>query len=116
MNYFKIKEFACKCGCGFDQINKDLLDKLNIARHIAGIPFVINSGCRCHAHNLDVGGSNESEHLIGCAVDIKATNSRHRYLIIHGLIKAGIKRIGIRKDFIPAGFDPSKDKEVIWLY
>ena len=116
MNYFEKKEFACKCGCGFDQINVDFINRLNVARYIAGVPFVINSGCICHSHNIDVGGSNESEHLIGCASDIEATNSRTRFKIIHALIKAGFKRIGIRKDFIHVGIDPSKDKEVIWLY
>lgn len=38
---------------------------------IQGKPIVINSGCRCEAHNKAVKGSPNSQHLLGNAVDIR---------------------------------------------
>ena len=48
--YFKLKEFACKCGCNHNNINKELLDMLEQARKMAKLPFVITSGYRCKNH------------------------------------------------------------------
>lgn len=115
MNYFKEEEFACQCGCGFDTMNTEFVNRLNIARFFANIPFVINSGCRCDKRNREVEGTPNSEHKIGCGVDIKALDSRARFKIVYGLIKAGITRIKVRPSYIHAGFDKSKDQEVLWL-
>ena len=69
-NYFKKEEFACKCGCGYNTINKDLLWLLNDLRDHYGVPITINSGCRCISHNKNVGGGKKSQHLLGNATDI----------------------------------------------
>jgi len=60
---FKEREFACRCGCGANRISKTLLDMLQQARTIAGVPFVITSGCRCSRHNSTVSKSQNSDHL-----------------------------------------------------
>ena len=60
---FKEREFACRCGCGSNRISKKLLDMLQRARTIAGVPFVITSGCRCPRHNSTVSKSQNSDHL-----------------------------------------------------
>ena len=62
-------EFACKCGCGFDDINIGLVNRLQVVRDIIQVPMTINSGCRCEAHNKFIVGSNLSFHLIGEAAD-----------------------------------------------
>ena len=67
---FSRKEFACKCGCGFDAVDTDLLAVLERLRKLFG-PILITSGNRCQAHNLKVGGSTHSQHLYAKAVDIK---------------------------------------------
>lgn len=113
---FKLTEFECKCGCGTNCISKELVRKLDMAREIAGVPFIINSGCRCEKHNKASGGTTESAHVEGLAVDIKATDSRTRYLIINALIAVGFNRIGIAKTFIHADIDGNKDPKVVWLY
>lgn len=57
MRYFKPSEFACPhCGEGADKMDTSLLQHLDAARHIAGVPFVITSAYRCDDHNRDVGG------------------------------------------------------------
>jgi len=115
MKYFKLKDFNCPC-CGKNNMNKDVLSRLDIARYIAGVKFIISSGYRCVKHNKEVGGSKDSSHLIGVAVDIKCKKSYNRFRIIYGLILAGFTRIGIGKNFIHADYNENKVQEVTWLY
>ena len=102
------------------KMNPDFLLKLDKARGIAGVPFKINSGYRTDAHNKKVGGGKpDSSHLTGYAADIDLPNtsgSRMRFQIVNSLIKAGFNRIGIANGFIHVDSDPTKDKNVIWLY
>lgn len=115
-NYFKESEFVCKCGCGFNNVNQQLKDDLNIAREIAQIPFIITSASRCEVHNKNSGGLRSSSHLTGHAVDIKADSSADRFKILQALITAGFTRIGIAKTFIHVDDDKSKPAQVAWLY
>lgn len=66
---FNRKEFACKCGCGFDTVDHGLVVILEDVRRHFEKPIKINSGCRCRAHNEAEGGSNGSQHTKGRAVD-----------------------------------------------
>lgn len=68
---FKRSEFACKCGCGFDAVDFELLTTLELIRFNFKKPVVINSGCRCASHNNTIGGSPNSHHMLGKAADIK---------------------------------------------
>jgi len=68
----------------------ELLDK---AREIAGIPFVINSGYRTSEHNAEIGGVESSAHITGEAVDIRAINATEHFLITKALFQVGFKRI-----------------------
>jgi uncharacterized protein YcbK (DUF882 family) len=67
---FDRKEFACKCGCGFDTIDVELADVLADLRRFFVKPVFINSACRCESHNRKVGGAANSQHLFGKAADI----------------------------------------------
>lgn len=69
-DYFKREEFACKCGCGFDTVDAELLEILESIREYFGKPVHINSACRCKEHNRNVGGGKRSQHLYGRAADI----------------------------------------------
>ena len=44
---------------------------LEPARQTIGCPVIINSGFRCEAVNRQVGGVRNSQHLQGCAADIR---------------------------------------------
>jgi len=68
---FRRSEFACRCGCGFADIDIKLVKVLEEIRSISKSPIIITSGCRCEAHNTRVGGAKESQHVKGKAVDIK---------------------------------------------
>jgi len=73
--HFDSTEFECHCGCGFGNnegdVHPDLVERLETLRAIAGVPLRINSGCRCPAHNADVGGVPNSQHVFGTAADIE---------------------------------------------
>lgn len=113
MKYFRLEEFICRCGCGENNMDENFLRLIDLAREIAGVPFIINSGFRCQKHNKEVGSSSQN-HPSGRAVDIKATDGYTRGKILKGLYKAGFKRVGIRGDFLHA--DTMDKHENCWLY
>lgn len=115
MKYFTKEETQCGCGCGFDLIDEFKL-LLDHARDLAEIPFVINSGARCKDHNRAIGGKDTSSHTLGIAVDIRATGSRERYIVMNSFAKIGVTRFGIDKGFVHIDIDREKDQQVAWLY
>lgn len=116
MQYFKIEEFKCKCGCGRTEMMSTTLDKLDKARELANTPFKITSGYRCKEHNAAVGGKSEGAHTSGYAVDIEASTSPARIAIVKALLDVGFTRIGVAKTFIHADDDPTKPQNVMWVY
>ena len=117
LKYFKLSEFDSpdEVGSG-KKMDSKFVEKLDYARHNAGIPFKINSGYRTQEWNMKVGGRFGSSHKKGFAVDIGYTGSRERYLILSALMQVGITRFGIAKGYIHCDVDNSKDQDVIWLY
>lgn len=71
MKYFARKEFACKCGCGFDEIDHELVQILDAVREHFDLPCRVNSGCRCETHNKTWNGAPRSQHLLGKAADVR---------------------------------------------
>lgn len=69
--YFVRSEFACKCGCGFSAVDHELYNVLRMVREYFAKPVTITSGCRCAAHNEEIGGTVNSRHMYGIAADIK---------------------------------------------
>jgi len=69
--HFKRSEFACRDGCGFDTVDHATLEILEAVRVGFDAPVIINSGCRCPAHNAAVGGVPDSQHVLGRAADIR---------------------------------------------
>lgn len=66
---FRRSEFACRCGCGFDTVDAELLRILQDVRNHFGLPLTVVSGCRCAGDNARVGGAPSSQHLFGRAAD-----------------------------------------------
>lgn len=88
-NNFSRKEFACKCGCGFDTVDiKTILALQSCVDHYKSttnktVSMTINCGCRCKKHNDSLralfvsskGKQGEdtapnSQHIYGRAADI----------------------------------------------
>jgi len=112
---FTFEEMSCPC-CGKIAIDPKFLEKLELARELAGISFPINSGFRCPAHNKAV-GSSSGNHVSGRAVDIKCTMGHERRLILNGLVGAEFNRIGIGKTYIHADtMDELGSPKSYWVY
>jgi len=104
--YFKEVEY---------KMDEDFLAKLDDAREFAGFPFFINSAYRSPEHPESIKNPTSS-HIKGLAVDIRARDSRTRYLIIDALMHVGFNRIGIADTFIHVDDDRNKASGVIWTY
>jgi uncharacterized protein YcbK (DUF882 family) len=111
LRYFDEREFEYPY-----KMDVQLLRRLDTARALAGIPFVITSDYRSEAHNEAVGGSPDSAHMKGLAVDLSCPDSHTRFIMIDGLRTAGFRRIGLGANFIHVDIDDSKPDQRIWLY
>lgn len=68
--YFSDEETTCHCGCGGNDINPVLLELLDSVREAYGGPLTLNCAYRCPAHNEEVGGVPNSQHVLGNAADV----------------------------------------------
>lgn len=71
---FSRREFACKCGCGKDTVDVELLKYLEQIRSHFDARVTVTSGNRCASHNARAGGLPTSQHLVGRAADIVISN------------------------------------------
>ena len=91
--HFSLDEVSCNCGCGQSIVDEVMIDKIEQARVSARIPFQINSWNRCEEYNKKIGGSKNSSHVVGKAVDIHYNSNVDLYNMVGACIKAGIPRI-----------------------
>lgn len=115
--YFQEKEFnRCTPGCSLQDMNQDFIKKLDNARRIAGIPFVINSAFRSVEYEKAHGRKGTSSHTLGRAVDIRCNTDENRIIIVDALLRAGFNRIGIAKTYIHVDDSPKHKQRVMWDY
>ena len=88
-NNFNKEEFDSKDG---EQMPSEvfynivkLAQQLQILRNHIKKPIKINSGYRSPSHNKSIGGSKNSQHMLGKAADIKVKGISSRML--HGIIE-----------------------------
>lgn len=114
--FFSEHEFQ-RISCSMSDLDQNSLARLDYARKLAGIPFVITSAYRTPEHDKALGRSGKSAHTRGRAFDIACSDSRSRSLIVSSCIKAGFCRIGIAETFVHVDDDyhclPSPR---LWLY
>ena len=115
-NYFKDEEVK-----GLDN---ELVAKLDQARHLAQIPFIITDGLRTAAGNTDRNAANNSAHLTGKAVDLRCRDSRTLSKMLRAIYTVGFNRVGIyftnidgkqKPTHIHVDVDQTKDIDVAWL-
>ena len=68
--YYSDEDTSCHCGCGYNPVNPLLLEMLDALSDAAGQRLDLNCVCRCPAHNAEVGGVDNSQHVQGNAADI----------------------------------------------
>lgn len=95
---FKVKEFACNDGSDKILIDTELVELLQKLRNHFGKPIIINSAYRTSSYNKKVGGSTNSQHLLGKASDIKI-NGVNPILVAMYAEKLNAGGIGVYKTF-----------------
>jgi len=96
-----------------------LASQLQILRNNINKPITINSGYRSPEHNKDIGGVENSQHVLGKAADIKVKGISTRILaaLIEDLINDGDMLqggLGIYDTFVH--YDVAKGKKRRWDY
>ena len=104
---FKVSEFACKCGCGTNNIDQRIINMAQVIREAIGAPIHINSGVRCEKHNKAVGGVTGSFHTKGTAADLSCSVGAKKLFAVVADLKARGKLpdleyaiLYIKKDFV----------------
>lgn len=108
--YFKDDEVA--------GLENELVAKLDTARHVAGVPFIITSGRRTVDENEKATGVDRSAHIKGLAVDLRLEDgpaSLNRFLIVNALLQAGFKRIGVYNAHVHCDIDDSLPTPRMWI-
>ena len=104
--HFAVSEFVCHCcGRGADKIDRRLIELLEQLRAKAGAPIHINCGYRCPKHNAEVGGVQNSQHVLGTAADIT----------IPQIDFDAAQRLVIDTNFDGIGFYPPLEKGGAWF-
>lgn len=135
---FKRKEFRCKCGCGEERINHQLVKALDMAvsemkRERKGFLCIVTSGCRCQKHNDSLSGSvKNSSHLVKVtktyldplshieevreclAVDVSCPTSEMRYFMLPYLFRY-FQRIEVSDRHIHIDVDSEKPQKVLFF-
>lgn len=116
LRYFIEEEFTkARPSCTLSDMNDSFMNRLDEARHIAGVPFVVTSAYRSKQYEIAKGRTGTSSHCLGLAIDIACSSNFNRLAILDALLKVGFRRIGIGKTFIHVDYDSSKNA-AIWLY
>lgn len=103
-------------------LDPELVSKLDNARYISGVPFIITSGKRSADQNSVLRGAvADSSHITGKAVDLAVGGSREYFLMLKGLYAAGFRRIGQYMNatgddviHLHVDIDETKDQDVLF--
>jgi len=121
-NWFKTKEFECKCTnkeCIEQKIAVELITRLTVIREYTKSPMRITSGFRCSEHQQAIRNSGvstivakKSTHERGDAADISVSSLTSLNLL--PIAEKQFKSIGIANNFIHV--DLRDDKIRRWKY
>lgn len=112
--YFSPSEFRCGNDIVFDKMDNNVVVLIDKLRRRINKPIIITSSYRTKEHNAKVGGSTNSQHLLGKALDIVCTDSNYRFLVIKEAFRLGFTGIGVGSNFIH--LDIRDKKSVMWTY
>mgnify|MGYP003155548437 FL=1 len=122
--YFSEEELRCK-GTGELKMMEEFMDKLILLRETIKQPLVISSGYRSPIYNERIGGSKNSAHILGKAVDIVCSGEK-AFTIVKLATVLGFTGIGVQqrgehsKRFIHLDDVPKENKDMprpwIWSY
>lgn len=131
---FKRKEFECKCGCGENRINHELVFSLDMAvsemkRLRKDFKCIVTSGCRCQKHNdAQAGSVKNSSHVVRVtengvghkdvreclAADISCMTSEQRYFMLPHILRY-FRRVEISDRHIHVDVDYEKPMDLLFF-
>lgn len=113
LTYFKPVEFtACVPSCSILQMDENFLHRLDRARKLSGVPFILTSAYRSPEWDISKGRSGTGYHTKGRAVDVACDDSHSRACIVRGCLLAGLS-CGISDTFIHID---ERRNQIIFLY
>lgn len=113
-DYFAEVEFdLCTPKCKKSDMDDRFMTRLNSARELTGIPFILNSAYRSPEWDKKKGRSGTGFHTKGRAVDIRCHDPFARADIIYAAMCCGLNGIGIADSYIHLD---DRDEPCIWLY
>jgi hypothetical protein len=93
---FSLSEMACRDGtpvpAEYEANAHEVLRRLQIVRDFFAAPIKIRSGYRTEAHNTEVSGASQSQHLTASAADFVVTGYSAAEVreVLEGLIRIGV--------------------------
>lgn len=100
IRYFQPNEFKrCTPSCTVEQMDIAFLEKLDSARCVAQVPFVLLSAYRSPEHDRSKGRSGKGYHTLGRAVDVKCVDGQTRWRIVYACLRLSLS-VGIYPTFI----------------
>lgn len=115
LKYFSYDEFE-RISSPVCKLDPSSLQRLDRAREIAGVPFIVTSAYRSPESEKAKGRSGFGAHTLGRAFDIKCVDSESRWHIVFGALAAGFTRIGIGSTFVHMDDAETLPSPRIWLY
>ena len=96
IEFFTPDEFACRCGCGQNEIDPEFVQWLDSIRRRLGWPFVVTSGYRCPEHPIEAKKAQPGAHATGVAADIHCFGEKAHELIELALVE-GVRGLGVNQ-------------------
>ena len=119
VKHFQKSEFTSP-DTGEEFMDIRLLQLLDNLREYIDNPIIITSGYRTPKHNIAVGGSPTSRHLMGLACDIACPNAGYMGKVIDFAIRwdsvCKVYGIGVGKGFIHLDIDKGRENLKVWGY
>lgn len=96
-------------------LDETFVQKLDQARGLSGVPFIITSGLRSPSENQSIPNAvQDSAHLSGLAVDLAVADSQSRFLVVKALLDCGFNRIGIYSAHVHVDDSKTLPPNVMW--
>ena len=114
MKYFTESEFN-----EFEQMNPELLEKLDQLREAYGYPIKLTSTYRSPDHPIEAKKAKPGEHAYGTAVDIACVGGEATFKLVKAAIEVGFTRIGVsrKNNFVHVGVGYDGAPPItIWTY